>query len=45
MRKFYSPFANIVLYQLVWFGTVLGGQQLIVPLCLLLALHVYPGVA
>lgn len=41
MRKFYSPFANVVFYQLVWFGTVLGGQQYIVALCLLLVLHVY----
>ena len=41
MRKVYSPVINLVFYQIVWFGTVLGGHQFIVPLCLLLVLHVY----
>ena len=41
MRKKYTVFANIIFYQLVWFGTVLGGQNLLLPLCGLVALHVY----
>jgi len=41
MSYHYSPLANVVFYQLVWFATVLGGQQYIVIPCLLLVLHVY----
>lgn len=41
MRKHYSVFANIVFYQLVWFGAVLGGQQYVVALFALVLLHVY----
>lgn len=41
MSKYYSPLANVIVYQGIWFATVLGGQQYIVVPCLLLVLHLY----
>ncbi|MFK7853697.1 MAG: DUF2878 domain-containing protein [Granulosicoccus sp.] len=41
MRKHYSVFANVVFYQLIWFGAVLGGQQYVVGLFALVLLHLY----